>query len=331
MATRASGEGVHGRSGTRPPRLPGFHFETRDPDEMAEGVAPVVGSVSVRASAARRFDSRVRAWRLPRVALFSVRLREGRVLQPDRDYVSLTLPVGGRFRVAGSEQEAGYAPGVAHLIEPGEPFDLQASETRVIVANFELPLVREHLAAPSGRRGASDLRLASDVDTRRGSGATLARTLRWVWRELQQPGSSLHSAQLVAECEDLLAAALVEAAAGSELRAGAGTDETRLGRAEEFLAAHLRRPVSLAEVAEAADLSVRSLSRAFQRRHGEGPIGYLRNRRLEAARRDLQRAQPGEASVTAVALRYGFAHMGRFASRYREAFGETPSQTLRAR
>jgi transcriptional regulator GlxA family with amidase domain len=31
-----------------------------------------------------------------------------------------------------------------------------------------------------------------------------------------------------------------------------------------------------------------------------------------------------------VAGRWGFVHLGRFASQYRQLFGETPSETLRA-
>jgi AraC-like DNA-binding protein len=78
-------------------------------------------------------------------------------------------------------------------------------------------------------------------------------------------------------------------------------------------------------------LSVRSLTRAFQKRHGMGPIRFLRLRRLEAARRDLLAAEPGSASVTEVMHRYGFGHPGRFAAQYRRQFGESPSVTLVSR
>ena len=93
--------------------------------------------------------------------------------------------------------------------------------------------------------------------------------------------------------------------------------------------AHLSAPVSLAEVAEASGVCVRTLSRAFRKRHGLGPMGFLRHRRLEAARHDLLVAERDGMSVTEVALSYGFRHLGRFAVDYRQAFGESPSETLR--
>jgi transcriptional regulator GlxA family with amidase domain len=104
--------------------------------------------------------------------------------------------------------------------------------------------------------------------------------------------------------------------------------DDRLRRAEEFLAARLSEAVSLPDVAAAAGVSVRTLSRGFRDRHGVGPIGFLHRRRLEAARRDLLAPARGYATVTKVAHRYGFAHAGRFAIAYRRAFGESPSTTL---
>ena len=36
------------------------------------------------------------------------------------------------------------------------------------------------------------------------------------------------------------------------------------------------------------------------------------------------------ATVTTVAMRFGFVHLGRFAAEYRRMFGEIPSETRRA-
>ena len=61
------------------------------------------------------------------------------------------------------------------------------------------------------------------------------------------------------------------------------------------------------------------------------PLAHLRSVRMQRAHRDLQIAEPGDGlSVAAVAARWGFAHLGRFAIEYRRRFGIYPSQTLRS-
>jgi len=58
------------------------------------------------------------------------------------------------------------------------------------------------------------------------------------------------------------------------------------------------------------------------------PMRYVAERRLAAARRLLTCADASD-DVTHVAVRLGFGHVGRFAALYRQAFGESPSQSLR--
>jgi len=99
-------------------------------------------------------------------------------------------------------------------------------------------------------------------------------------------------------------------------------------RAERYIAAHAAAPISVADVAGHLGVSVRSLQAGFRQWRNTTPTAFLRQARLDQARAELR--QPGEAaSVTAVALKYGFAHLGRFSAYYRAAFGEAPGTTLR--
>ncbi len=81
-------------------------------------------------------------------------------------------------------------------------------------------------------------------------------------------------------------------------------------------------------LAEVAGVSIRTLSRAFSKRHRMGPLAFLKQRRFDATYRALLGATPEETSVTQVAMNYGFWHMGKFAIEYRQLFGESPSHTL---
>ena len=57
------------------------------------------------------------------------------------------------------------------------------------------------------------------------------------------------------------------------------------------------------------------------------PMEFLRHVRMRLARQRLLHARPGD-SVTGIATRCGFAHLGRFAVDYKRRFGESPSETL---
>jgi transcriptional regulator GlxA family with amidase domain len=56
---------------------------------------------------------------------------------------------------------------------------------------------------------------------------------------------------------------------------------------------------------------------------------YLRDLRMERARAELLSGDTH--NIAGVALRWGFAHMGRFSAGYKERYGESPSQSLRRR
>ena len=85
----------------------------------------------------------------------------------------------------------------------------------------------------------------------------------------------------------------------------------------------------LADLTDCANVSERSLHNAFKKHLGMAPMSYVRQRRLQQAHDELLRIDPGQGvTVTDIALRFGFSHMGRFAAAYRERFGESPSVTL---
>ena len=99
-------------------------------------------------------------------------------------------------------------------------------------------------------------------------------------------------------------------------------------RAMRFILLHLDEPLSIDRIARAASLSVRTLHRLVVREYGVSPMALIRLARLSMASAELRAAAPG-TTVTGVALRWGFTHLGRFARDYARQFGEAPSGTLR--
>ena len=101
-------------------------------------------------------------------------------------------------------------------------------------------------------------------------------------------------------------------------------------RALDYIEANLDRAITLPEIVAATGVAGRTLFKHFRDFKGVSPMRYLRNARFRQVRQALLRAEP-EQNVTAVAMGFGFDHMGRFAVEYRARFGESPSHTIRHR
>jgi AraC family ethanolamine operon transcriptional activator len=100
-------------------------------------------------------------------------------------------------------------------------------------------------------------------------------------------------------------------------------------RAEALLRSRAGDVVSIAQLCQVAGVSERSLRNAFYDVRGMSPKRWAVRARLAEVRRALSDANGTRGAVTTIATDYGFFELGRFASTYRAAFGETPSATLR--
>jgi AraC family ethanolamine operon transcriptional activator len=145
--------------------------------------------------------------------------------------------------------------------------------------------------------------------------------------------------------------ALFATSAPERLITGTRTSRATLAyRARQLLVSRAEgdgEPLAMHDVCAALATSGRTLQTAFAEEFGVGFREMERAARLQAAHRALLRGEvPGdapsgraggdggdplaiEAGVTAIATRYGFWHLGRFAAYYREMFGRLPSETWR--
>lgn len=98
-----------------------------------------------------------------------------------------------------------------------------------------------------------------------------------------------------------------------------------VARAEEYIRAHSDQPLSVADIALATGVSIRSLQAGFRDAGTESPMKRVRQIRLEQARDQLLGA---DGTVTEVALQFGFLLLGRFGGQHKTAFGELPAATL---
>jgi AraC-like DNA-binding protein len=98
----------------------------------------------------------------------------------------------------------------------------------------------------------------------------------------------------------------------------------------EVLEAKASEPSDMQAISEATGVSSRSLRLACQEQLGVSPTQYMLLRRMRLVRRALKQADPDSTRVTDIATEFGFWELGRFAVKFRQIFGESPSATLRS-
>ncbi|MBR0642722.1 helix-turn-helix domain-containing protein [Plastoroseomonas hellenica] len=109
-------------------------------------------------------------------------------------------------------------------------------------------------------------------------------------------------------------------------RSAGSIGDRRLARTIEFMSANLESPLTLAQLASEAGVSVHHFSRLFRQQTGLTPAGMLTSMRLVTARRLLRTS---DLSVTEVARRCGYSRPSSFASAFRRHFGQAPVDVAR--
>ena len=107
------------------------------------------------------------------------------------------------------------------------------------------------------------------------------------------------------------------------------TDRLMVARAIDAIEASEGEGLSNEDLVRITGVSERSLRAGFRRYFGVSPKKFMQISVLNKARRRLSRAMPEDTTVTQIAADLGEWDVGRFAMRYKQEFGESPSETLR--
>ncbi|MCY1212064.1 Helix-turn-helix domain protein [compost metagenome] len=101
-------------------------------------------------------------------------------------------------------------------------------------------------------------------------------------------------------------------------------------RAREFILSRKDQPPTILEICQELKISRRTLHYGFIKVLGINPVTFLRYLRLNGARKDIL-SSSDHLTISEIAARWGFWHMGMFSSYYKQLFGEPPSTTLKSK
>ena len=246
------------------------------------------------------------------------------------------LPVTGRLEsdyrgtrlTATRDAAAVYQPG-------GGPFRGRwAAGTSSLAVSLTRESVTSALTSLLGEPPSADVRFDLALRTTESRARNWMDLVAQVNRQSAEPGSLLSRPAVADPLAESIVAGFLLAVRNSYsevlARPAPPPRPESIRTAIELIETDPTTPWTVAALAQKCDVSTRTLQSGFRHHLGVSPMGYLRSVRLRRAHEELRAADPYVESVAAVAQRWGFHHLGRFAAAHEAEYGQPPSQTLRS-
>lgn len=256
------------------------------------------------------------------------------LVAPEVDAYHVTLPVAGRMLAHQGRHQVIADASTAAVFCPGSSvYTLHSPGTVELDIKIDRAALEGELCTLLHRDVSGPINFPPVIATAGGAGLSWSRLVGLLPAEYDNPGGLLGQPLIAASLRQSVLSGLLLSAPHrylDELTSPVPTGHPRaVRRAIDAIRDEPDRAFTVADLAMVARTSVRSLQEGFRRHVGLAPMAYLQQVRLERAHDDLRRHDADGATVAAVAHRWGFAHLGRFARAYRDRYGVAPSVTLR--
>jgi AraC-like DNA-binding protein len=238
----------------------------------------------------------------------------------DPEFYSIILPLCGQVMLEQRDRHALLDDEHLALYSSSQPFRVRINPSAGPACLLRVQVPRPLLSLPESRLGRV---LAVPLPSTSGVGALLAGFLAQL---SAGHGDYTHAdlSRLSNVLIDLINATLAHPLDVDSLRSP--SQPPLLLRIVSFIEQHLEDPeLSPASIAAAHFISVSYLHRQFQAHHTTTVAAFIRNQRLQRARRDLTDPQLRALPIHRIAARWGFADHATFTRAFRAHFGVPPS------
>ena len=252
-----------------------------------------------------------------------------------RDSYYIHIPLSGHLESRYFGQELISTPALASIYGPVADMTVTRwpGGSRHLGLKIDQVAIDAALERLLGRRPDSPVQFTATLPVYAGAVQSWVRQLLWMSNELAYPDNPMrNSASLDPLVESVIHGFLLMADHPyRELLASPGEPvrPVAVRDAIDIIESSPQSPLTTSLLASQCHVSVRSLQEGFRQHVGMSPMNYVQLVRLRRTQRDLRAANPGHTTVSSIAHRWGFGHLGRFAAAYKATFGEAPLQTLR--
>ena len=244
------------------------------------------------------------------------------------DIYHLQFILRGHCEYAIRKERANFSAGHLMVINPSDPIDLTYSEDcEKFIVRLPTSILQESCLENRWLRPLDGIRFAP-IPYRFQELESLLYLLTLICQEAE---SGMISPQLLGHYNRVIANKLMTMLQHNVSFEAPSLTSVSFDRLAQYIEENLKRDISVEELAKQAHMITRSLYLLFEKHAKTTPKNFIRQKKLEAIYRSLMDPACHIANITAIALDYGFTHLGRFSETYRETFGVRPSESLRQR
>ncbi|MGW2024434.1 AraC-like ligand-binding domain-containing protein [Streptomyces decoyicus] len=240
------------------------------------------------------------------------------IRQSDPECYHLTFPITGSVGITQAGREAVHGPHEMYVVDTSQPFDCVTGALHAV--GLEVPRKLVPL-----RKQKADLLLTQRLPGHDGYGSLLAQLMGQLARGIGSYGPA-DGPRLGSIIVDLLSALLAHALDADSSLPPETHRQTLVLRIRAFVQQHLHEPqLTPCTIAAAHHISTSYLHRLF--RNEESTVAaWIRQQRLERARRELADPSSRTTPIHAIATRCGFPRASDFTRAFRTTYGTPPKE-----
>lgn len=239
----------------------------------------------------------------------------------DNSYLFACMPLVGQLRISHLGRSCTAESGELCFVTSDEEYVIEMSDRLdALWLRIPTPLLQGHVISMTEFLGR-----ALDISGGIGLSATeLMRTSLQTAGQLSERGARLIGQSLV-----VLLAELADSKISVGDRSRSAYCRKILVRARDFIEEHLAdEDLSPAVIAKGVGISPRYLSQLFYS-EGVSVMRWVRRRRLERCRMEIERSGPGKTPISEIAYGMGFKNVCGFNRAFKTHFGKSPSDMFR--
>lgn len=309
-------------------------FHTQDVEEARQwGVRTFCESRLTKIGSQRSLDARlhlrrVRSMGFGRVTYGSeVRVEAGGF----ESFYLVQVPLSGRELVTVGDERVLSAGKTGSVLNANKPVHVQHEvDTEKLVVRVEREALEHSCIQHLGRGLRRPIEFLPSMSLDSTKGVRWTSLLRWIYESLAIDETCFDSPIVAAQVEQMAITTLLTCQPHNYSEELVGEERSIapafVKRIERYIEEHADEPITIVDLAEHAGVSSRSIFNGFRRFRNTSPMLYLKEVRLRRVNEELKRLSSSEATVTAVAYKWGFTHLGHFTTDYKRRFGESPGR-----